>query len=86
MTTGGDAEVRERAGVPQRHLLAVHSTADALAGHGFEVLRIGAFLTMAGLGMFVWPGLLTWALMSSVRSPSPCGSSRLFRCPQQRAA
>jgi membrane-associated protease RseP (regulator of RpoE activity) len=28
-----------------------------------RMIGIGAFLTMAGLGMFVWPGLLTWALM-----------------------
>ena len=28
-----------------------------------RLIGVGAFLTMAGLGMFVWPGLLTWALM-----------------------
>jgi membrane-associated protease RseP (regulator of RpoE activity) len=28
-----------------------------------RMIGIGAFLTMAGLGLFVWPGLLTWALM-----------------------
>jgi membrane-associated protease RseP (regulator of RpoE activity) len=28
-----------------------------------RLIGIGAFLTMAGLGIFVWPGLLTWALM-----------------------
>jgi membrane-associated protease RseP (regulator of RpoE activity) len=28
-----------------------------------RMIGIGAFLTMIGLGVFVWPGLLTWALL-----------------------
>jgi hypothetical protein len=26
-------------------------------------IGVGAFLAMVGLGLFVWPGLLTWALL-----------------------